>query len=226
MNYIKMYNDLCNSRKILERTRGDITYYEKHHIKPRCLGGSDDDDNMVLLTFREHFIVHKLLYKYAITELTGIHKRDLIHSFNLMIRKYHNDKVSNSRVFEQLRMNMIIANLGENNPNWRGGRFKLCPVCKEKEISIYRNQNTCRSCRDMTGEKNPFFGKKHTQESIESMKSKLRENGNKNNTQKLKVIIDNVEYSSMSVAATSLGCVTATIRNRINNSNFPNYKLG
>ena len=36
---------------------------ENHHIVPRSMGGSDDKDNMVLLTLREHFICHKLLTK-------------------------------------------------------------------------------------------------------------------------------------------------------------------
>lgn len=50
-------------------------YYELHHIVPRCLGGSDDDTNLVKLTVREHFIAHQLLYR--------IHKhenRNLIHA--------------------------------------------------------------------------------------------------------------------------------------------------
>jgi len=36
-------------------------YTEKHHILPRCIGGTDGKDNLVRLTAREHFICHKLL---------------------------------------------------------------------------------------------------------------------------------------------------------------------
>ena len=32
--------------------------YEKHHIIPSSLGGNNSRDNIVLLTFREHFICH------------------------------------------------------------------------------------------------------------------------------------------------------------------------
>lgn len=38
-------------------------YYEKHHICPRSLGGTDDVSNIIKLTAREHFIVHLLLPK-------------------------------------------------------------------------------------------------------------------------------------------------------------------
>ena len=36
-------------------------YHEKHHVIPKCLGGSNDEDNLIDLFAREHFIVHKLL---------------------------------------------------------------------------------------------------------------------------------------------------------------------
>lgn len=46
------------------RERGSICgYSEKHHIRPRCLGGSNNKCNIVHLSFREHFLAHWLLTK-------------------------------------------------------------------------------------------------------------------------------------------------------------------
>ena len=39
----------------------DGIIYERHHIIPRCIGGTDDIFNLVDLTPREHYIAHKLL---------------------------------------------------------------------------------------------------------------------------------------------------------------------
>jgi hypothetical protein len=36
-------------------------YGEVHHIIPKCMGGDDSEDNLVKLTAKEHFIIHKLL---------------------------------------------------------------------------------------------------------------------------------------------------------------------
>ena len=36
-------------------------YHEQHHILPKCLGGTDDENNLIDLFAREHFIAHKLL---------------------------------------------------------------------------------------------------------------------------------------------------------------------
>jgi hypothetical protein len=42
-----------------------LTYTEKHHIIPRSLGGNDTEENLVILTAREHFICHILLTKFT-----------------------------------------------------------------------------------------------------------------------------------------------------------------
>lgn len=61
MNYSKIYSRLVSNKT--KRQKGKNTYYESHHIIPRCLGGSDEASNLVLLTAREHFIAHRLLSK-------------------------------------------------------------------------------------------------------------------------------------------------------------------
>lgn len=63
--YIKYYNDLVNTRKSRgidkQGPENNKLYLETHHIKPRCLGGGDSEDNLVLLTAKEHILAHKLL---------------------------------------------------------------------------------------------------------------------------------------------------------------------
>lgn len=50
-------------QKALLRKVSDDLYHEKHHIVPKSLGGSNDKNNLVRLTFREHYICHRLLVK-------------------------------------------------------------------------------------------------------------------------------------------------------------------
>lgn len=68
MNYIKLYDSLIlnaknKNRKKLNKNNKNYIYYEKHHIIPKCVGGSDDNSNLVLLTAKEHYLAHKLLIK-------------------------------------------------------------------------------------------------------------------------------------------------------------------
>jgi hypothetical protein len=61
MNYQNVYNSLIAKAK--SRIVAPDCYCEIHHIVPRALGGTNDPDNLVKLTGREHFVAHMLLAK-------------------------------------------------------------------------------------------------------------------------------------------------------------------
>ena len=76
MHYEKIYYE------IIDRAKKRLLngYCENHHIKPKCLGGDNTKDNLVKLTFREHFLCHRLLCK-MFPNNSKIH-----HAFSSMIR--------------------------------------------------------------------------------------------------------------------------------------------
>lgn len=47
------------------QTRGRFAcgdeYHERHHIVPKCLGGTNEENNLIDLFAREHFEAHRLL---------------------------------------------------------------------------------------------------------------------------------------------------------------------
>jgi hypothetical protein len=68
MNYTQNYYDYINYVKTLGRIKlkkndPDYIYYELHHIIPKFMSGSNDENNLVLLTAREHWLAHYLLVK-------------------------------------------------------------------------------------------------------------------------------------------------------------------
>lgn len=60
--YTRCYYSIINK----SRGRINIGYTEKHHIIPRCLGGTNDDSNLIILTAREHFMCHLLLTRMVL----------------------------------------------------------------------------------------------------------------------------------------------------------------
>jgi hypothetical protein len=91
--------------KIIERAKSRTisSYTENHHIIPKSLGGSNNEDNLVLLTAREHFICHLLL-----TKMTGGDSRSKMAMavFYLTGRgkaKERNNVIKNSHLYENLR---------------------------------------------------------------------------------------------------------------------------
>lgn len=61
MDSQKIYAAIISRAVSRQRKNGE--YYERHHITPRSMGGSDTAENLVYLTGREHYIAHWLLFK-------------------------------------------------------------------------------------------------------------------------------------------------------------------
>lgn len=61
MNYKNLYH------KFVEKFKAQVipenVYTERHHIVPRHIGGTDDESNLVTVTYRQHTFLHRLLWK-------------------------------------------------------------------------------------------------------------------------------------------------------------------
>ena len=92
MDYCKIYDDLISRSFIRELP----TLIEKHHIIPKCIGGSNSKNNIAKLTPEEHYLAHQLLVKiypdnyrlvFAAHRMTnGIHRNNKLYGW---IRRQH-----------------------------------------------------------------------------------------------------------------------------------------
>jgi group I intron endonuclease len=106
----------------------------------------------------------------------------------------------------------------DKNPNWKGGSSFIYCDCGKR---IGYGHTHCQKCRPRNGEKNPFYGKKHTEEL--KKKSSNRMVGVYNGEQNIPIIIDGVEYRSAGEASKLLNIPMVTIRWRVKSKN-PKYK--
>jgi hypothetical protein len=60
--YTRWYFNIVNNARIFSRNG----YVERHHIIPKSLGGTNDAQNIVALSAREHFICHRLLARMTV----------------------------------------------------------------------------------------------------------------------------------------------------------------
>lgn len=100
--YAGWYFNIIENRKIFSHDG----YVEKHHIIPKSIGGSNETDNIVSLTAREHFICHRLLTKM----LTGSAKLKMVRAVYALAhwrRKGNNIKVS-SKTYQRLKEEFSI----------------------------------------------------------------------------------------------------------------------
>lgn len=132
--YTKYYFLIINNSK--NRTK---QYSEKHHIIPRSFGGTDDSENLVDLTPREHFICHMLLTKMVEKDSPEWHKMVKAVTMFKMSPSDKYDRYINSRLYETIRqdfmISMSVAQSGEKNSQY-GTQWINNPITKEdKKIS-------------------------------------------------------------------------------------------
>lgn len=97
-NYEKEYYNLIENAKKQNRTKNDGIYYEKHHIIPKSLGGSDTEDNLVLLTAEEHYNAHYYLWMFKPCKQTAY----AFYMMNTMISTTQN-RIKNAELFKIAR---------------------------------------------------------------------------------------------------------------------------
>lgn len=117
---------------------------------------------------------------------------------------------------------------GKNNPNYKHGKSTIGSCnCKSCGIIISIGAEQCKSCyfknRNISGNKNPFYGKIHSKETIEKIR---KANIGKASKCRKAVIVGDLEFESITKAALFFNVTQNTIINRIRHPNFPEYKIG
>ena len=138
--YTKCYFKLIETAKV----RMLDGYTERHHIIPRCLGGSNDQTNLVDLTAREHFICHLLLTKMHDNKRLGLALTSMRSSTRYIPRA--------SKIYEIARKTSSNAMKGEGNPMfgvsipWTAERrAKTAETMKTTGAAKRRNHPTWRA---------------------------------------------------------------------------------
>lgn len=175
-------------RKKLSKNDEKYVYYENHHIIPKSMSGTDDKENLVLLTAKEHFIVHILLPKMCVSTK---HIQQMINALNYMNCKCpnHDQRYFNSKLYEHYKKKIIY-------PEERRQKQKGLVVCKNKTTGEFfrvtkeefrtnpdlvgvnygrkPSKEWCENhSKNMLGENNPFYGKTHSKDTIEKIGKKV-----------------------------------------------------
>jgi len=191
MNYQKIYDNLMSSRMDLKKSRHSLRkngeYFEGHHIIPKSKGGTGcstsglNNDNIVYLTAREHFLAHWLLWRIYRDRSSAL-------AFHKMMSNNRNqNRINSSKGYEEARI--AFSETKKGNQYGKGQKKIISEEQKKKISELMKGKRT--------GIENSFFGKKHSEETrkIMSEKAKNRERPVSN---VLKVVFKNGVLSNIS----------------------------
>ena len=180
-----VYNNIIKKALKENRIKNDNIYYEKHHIIPKCLNGSNEINNIVLLTAREHFLCHWLLVKihpnnnklkYAFHIMCSINNNQENRKINSSLFKYAREKI-NIPLSEEAKNKIRKFNL-EKNIN--SGILAECSYCKKifktEPWRFRKAKNICCSKKcSYAFKRGKHLTKEHLQNILESKRNYLGE---------------------------------------------------
>lgn len=191
-NFIKSRIEL-NTKRTLKKGE-----YEKHHIIPKSLGGSNCTSNLIKLTFREHYIAHIMLfYTYLNISMTT--------TINYMTNR-ESLKHYNSKIYKKCKED-AIKKLSD---------YKKLNSTKGQKIHTEEFKNKMSNLRK--GENNPFFNKTHSEETKKLISKKSKEQFKNNIPNNSKAIsINGIIYTNLTEAVNSglFNVSKSTIRRRV-----------
>ena len=185
MTYEEFINNILEARG---RFACENEYHERHHIVPKCLGGLNDEDNLIDLYAREHFIAHKLLAQenpennslvYAWSCLAFV-KGENQERYELTPDEYEEVKTALSKTMSEREIST------ETLSNMR----KAAQERSRSPIFI-ENQSKAQKKRLSVPENNPMYGKHHTSEARQKIGKASRDRAE--NTDWCKKISDAVK---------------------------------
>lgn len=125
MDYSLHYERLIERARTRQKPSG---YTERHHVVPRCMGGTNEPHNIVALTPEEHFVAHQLLVKmhpahvglmWAASAMCGGSRRQGNKLYGWLRRRFSAaiSKANAGRTFSpETRAKMADAKLGKKRP--------------------------------------------------------------------------------------------------------------
>jgi hypothetical protein len=162
--YTIWYNSLISNAK----NRTICGYTEKHHIIPSSLGGTNDTDNLVKLTAREHFICHLLLTKMTI----GNARYKMIYALHMLsnVKNIGSGRYTpTSRLYEYAKKLFIESKDSIWTPEKRSSQSK-------KISNIMKNKFSNMTVEDKLAwvKNNICKPESYTPKRIENMKSGMK----------------------------------------------------
>jgi hypothetical protein len=238
VNYERIYNQIiarAHTRKLTD-------YKERHHILPKSMGGSDDANNLVELTAREHFLCHWLLTKIYPTgnmhykavrawAMMAWCSTDLQSRYKITSRTYQRAKRALSKV-------MSRSQKGKNNNRYGQKWIHNLELQKSKTIpadsilpegwqwgriidweNFGPKNRICETCKNSFS---PTGNAKYCSKACRPVRrsdaaARSRYYGAR------ACIVEGKEYATISLAADAHGIGHETMRMRLRNPKFPDY---
>lgn len=186
MNHQKIYNWIVNRAKNRELLSAE---YEIHHIVPKSIGGTNDFENLVKLTYKEHYVCHRLL-TFIFSDVKEIHFAYWMMSnrfkdkLRITAKTYRLCKLNYIKyrqgisLSEEVKLKISISRKKNSNDWWIGRKHSVETKIKQSISALNRNITEENELKRRAGISKSNLGKSKTEEHCKNIS--ISKTGEKN----------------------------------------------
>lgn len=115
--YYKIINRSIERSHLKERNDG----FQTHHIIPRCFGGTNNSENLTVLTYKEHRVCHRLLIAMTI----GENKHKMMYAYKLFNKHYDTSNLPSPQIYCTQESYIKMASTRKANGSYKRGKDNI-----------------------------------------------------------------------------------------------------
>ena len=173
--YTSIYYNIISRAQERNHNKEKFDGYQTHHILPRCFGGTDDIDNLVVLSYKEHRVCHRLL----INMTTGDAKYRMMYAYKLFNKNYDISWVPNIRDYNPESYSKMVETR-KSRSSYKTGKE-----------NIFSNPEIIEQVRQRMIDDNP----------MKRPEQRLRMSLNNNNPNVRPIVVEGITFPTIGAAA-------------------------
>ena len=159
-NHIKILNDV----------------YQTHHIIPRCFGGTNDVTNLVVLTYKEHRVCHRLLINMTSSDA----KYKMMYAYKLFNKQYDTSSAPTPQTYSTPESYIKMVKTRKRQGTYKTGKD-----------NIFSTPEIVKQVRQRMIDNNP----------MKAAEQRQRMSLNNNNPNVRPIVVEGITFSTIGAAS-------------------------
>lgn len=163
--------------------------YQTHHIIPRCFGGTNDLTNLVVLTYKEHRVCHRLLINMTSNDA----KYKMMYAYKLFNRQYDTSGAPTPQIYSTPESYIKMVKTRKRQGTYKTGKD-----------NIFSTPEIVKQVRQRMIDNNP----------MKAAEQRQRMSLNNNNPNVRPIVVEGITFSTIGAASRHFNTTSYLLKKR------------
>jgi hypothetical protein len=174
--YTAFYYKIIASAQERNYTKTLNDGYQTHHIIPRCFGGTNDITNLVVLTYKEHRVCHRLLINMTANDA----KYKMMYAYKLFNKHYDTSGAPTPQIYSTPESYIKMVKTRKRQGTYKTGKD-----------NIFSTPEIVEQVRQRMIDNNP----------MKALKQRQRMSLNNNNPNVRPIVVEGITFPTIGAAS-------------------------